>query len=95
MSFKTIWMDLLIKALYNISEPLRLAVKESVLALEEKAAATTNPWDDQVMALLKAILFISNEEDVLVPGKLPDGGVLPKGMPGQPSGNESGGRDKE
>ena len=41
-----------------LSPELRAFLQDFVNALEEKAKATDNPWDNVGVALLKALLFI-------------------------------------
>ena len=55
-------MSMLSKAVLNISEPMRTAVKLTVIELNKKAEQTPNPWDNILVAFLCATLGIEIEE---------------------------------
>lgn len=52
------WIFSLIALIINVISPeLRIGLESWLDDLDEKAKATSNPWDDMLVALLKSVLL--------------------------------------
>lgn len=62
MKLADIWIGTVIAAVVNMSEPLRTAVKNTVVELDRKAKTTPNPWDNILVSFLAGLLGVELEE---------------------------------
>ncbi len=62
MGLEQTFLNLLIGSVARISEPLRIATRETVAVLYAKAQATPNPYDNIVVDLLANLLGVDIEE---------------------------------
>lgn len=58
MNLGNIWMAFLMTVLGNISEPVRKAIRESMIQLDIKAKSTPNPWDNILVVFLATMLGV-------------------------------------
>lgn len=61
MNLGAIWMAMLATAVSHISDPVKTAVKQTIVELDKKANATTNPWDNVLVTFLAGVLGIELE----------------------------------
>lgn len=62
MKLADIWIATVVAAVANISEPVKVAVKSTIIELDKKARKTPNPWDNIFVTFLAAILGVELEE---------------------------------
>ncbi len=58
MGLHQTFLNLLVGSVAQISEPLKVATRETVKTLYEKAKSTSNPYDDIVVDLLANLLGV-------------------------------------
>jgi len=62
MTLASIWIATVVAAVANISDPVKIAVKASIIELDKKARNTPNPWDNIFVTFLAGILGVDLEE---------------------------------
>jgi len=62
MKLSDIWFGTIVSAVTNISDPVRVAVRSTIVELNKKAQMTSNPWDNIFVEFLAGLLGVDLEE---------------------------------